>query len=192
MQCLLQSELLKPATRRTQVRGVTLIETVIVLAVIGILTAVGLPSLHSTLSGSRATTVANRLLTDLSRARSEAIMRREVSVICPSQDGQACSIGADWSEGWLVFADANGDNRRSGAEPVLSVVGASDLGGMRVATTSGRSLVRFRSDGRNGGSNLTLNLCDGEKLARQVIVNVGGRSRIVKPDATSQPSASCQ
>lgn len=178
-------------TMHSSQRGVTLIETVIVLAVIGTLTAMGLPSLRSTLSSSRATTVANRLLTDLSRARSEAVMRSEVSVICPSLDGQACSPGSDWSSGWLVFADADGNNRRSDTEPVLSVVAASDLGGLRVATTSGRSLVRFRSDGRNGGSNLTLNLCDGEKLARQVIVNVGGRARIVKPDATL-PSTMCQ
>lgn len=191
MKSTTQSNVRVAATRRAQVRGVTLIETVIVLAVIGILTAIGLPSLHDAVAGTRATTVANRLLTDLSRARSEAIMRGAVSVVCPSLGGLACSTGSDWSGGWIVFDDTDNDNRRSGAEPVLSVVASSDLGGMHVATTTGRSLVRFRSDGRNGGSNLTLNLCDGDILARQVIVNVGGRGRIVRPNATV-PSAACR
>lgn len=175
---------------RAPMRGVTLIETLTVISVIAIITAIGFPSMHAAIASSRATTVANRLLTDLSRARSEAVMRSGVAVVCPSADGSSCASGANWSDGWIVFADANADNQRNAAEAVLSAMGAGDLNGLRVATTSGRSLVRFRSDGRNGGSNLTINLCDGEVLSRQVIVNVGGRGRVERLNAAG-PSPVC-
>ncbi len=176
---------------RAQMRGVTLIETLTVFSVIAIIGAIGLPSMHGALASSHATTVANRLLTDLSRARSEAVMRSHVAVVCPSADGSRCATGANWSAGWIVFADVNADNQRNAAEPLLSAMGPGDLNGLRVATTAGRSLVRFRSDGRNGGSNLTINLCDGDVLSRQVIVNVGGRGRVERLDGAG-PSPACQ
>ncbi len=168
---------------RAHVRGVTLIETVCVLAVIGVVSAIGMPSLRGTLSNSHATVVGDRLLTDLARARSEAIMSRMPSVVCPSVDGSTCTKGTDWSNGWIVFVDRDGDDQRSAIEPVLSVVTANDLGGLQVTTSVGRTKARFLPDGRSGGTNLSMHVCDGQKLARSVIINVVGRSRIEKPDS---------
>lgn len=166
------------------VRGITLIETVTLLAVIGIVSAIGMPALRSTILSSRATTTSNRLLADLSRARSEAVMSRMPSVVCPSSDSSTCNNGTDWSSGWIVFVDRDGDDQRSAAEPMLSAVSGSDVGGLRVLTTVGRTKARFLPDGRSGGTNLSMRVCDGPKLARSVIVNVSGRGRIMKPDAT--------
>ena len=64
--------------------------------------------------------VGNRLLADMARARSEAVMSRYPSVVCPSTDGSTCSGASDWSNGWIVFTDRDGDDRRSAPEPLLS------------------------------------------------------------------------
>ncbi len=165
----------------SRMRGITMIETLIVLAVVGIFTVIGMPTLRSTLSNTHTTTISNRLLADLSLARSEAIMRSGYGEVCPSSDGSTCNGGIDWSDGWIVFLDRDQDKQRSPSETVLSAVSSSDLGGFRVATSVGRTKARFRPDGRNGGTNLSLRLCDGAILKRRVVINISGRSRIDKP-----------
>ena len=108
-------------------------------------------------------------------------MSKLPSVVCPSSDGSRCNSGTDWSSGWIVFVDRDGDDQRSAAEPLLSTVAGSELGGLRVATSVGRSKARFLPDGRSGGTNLSMRICDGPMLARSVIINVSGRGRVVKP-----------
>jgi len=168
-------------------RGVTLIETMCVVALIGILTAITLPSFQGTLSRSHSTVIGNRLLADLSRARSEAIMTGLPSVICPSSDGSTCSGTDSWSNGWIVFVDRDGSDQRFADEPVLSVVGRSDLGGLLVVTSADRTKMRFLPDGKSGGTNSTMHVCDGAKLTRSVVTNISGRSRLVQPASANTP-----
>jgi len=174
-----------PRTQPHCIRGVTLIEVVIVVAIIGIVTAAAMPSMRSTLSNSHSTTVGNRLLADLSLARSEAIMSRMPAVVCPSSDRSTCSDSDDWSSGWIVFIDSDGNDQRSASEPVLSAASGSDLGGLQVKSTVDRTKARFLPDGRSGGTNLSVRVCDGAKLTRSVVVNISGRSRLEMP-ATAQ------
>jgi type IV fimbrial biogenesis protein FimT len=161
--------------------GVTLIETMCVVALIGVLTAVTLPSVQGTLSRSHATVIGNRLLADLSRARSEAIMTGLPSVVCPSSDGSTCSGTDSWSNGWIVFVDRDGSDQRFADEPVLSVVGRSELGGLQVISSVDRTKMRFLPDGKSGGTNATMHVCDGTRLTRSVVTNISGRSRLVQP-----------
>jgi type IV fimbrial biogenesis protein FimT len=167
--------------------GVTLIETMCVVALIGILTAATLPSLQGTLSRSHSTVVGNRLLADLARARSEAIMTGLPSVICPSNDGSTCSGTDSWSNGWIVFVDRDGSDKRLANEPILSVVGKSDLGGLLVITSVDRTKMRFLPDGKSGGTNETMHVCDGAKLTRSVVTNISGRSRLEQPANANTP-----
>jgi type IV fimbrial biogenesis protein FimT len=169
-----------------QMRGFTLIETIATVAVIAILATIGMPSFKGTLASSHATIVGNRLLADMARARSEAIMTRFPSVVCPSSDGSTCSGKMDWSSGWIVFVECNSNNdQRSAAEPVLSVASASDLGGLRVISSKDRTKARFLPDGGSGGTNISLHVCDGSKLVRDVVINMGGRARIESPGTSN-------
>jgi type IV fimbrial biogenesis protein FimT len=167
---------------RSRERGMTLIELIAAVAVCAIIGALGLPSLRGLVSGTHATVVVNRLLADMSLARSEAIMRGRTGVVCPSTDGSTCSGNDDWSIGWIVFVDGDHDNQRSESEPLLSAVSTSDIGDLRVVSSVDRTKVRFLPDGRNGGTNLSIRVCDGPKVARQVIINVSGRARIERDD----------
>ena len=167
--------------------GVTMIEAICVVALIGILTAIALPSFQSVLASTHSTVVGNRVLADFARARSEAIMSGLPSVICPSSDGSTCSGTANWSNGWIVFVDRDGSDQRLADEPILSVVGSSDLGGLLVVTSVDRTKMRFLPDGKSGGTNLTMRVCDGAKLTRSVVINISGRSRLEIPANPNTP-----
>lgn len=110
-------------------RGVTLIELLTVLAIVAILLSIAIPSFREFMMATRTSTQANDLLADLSIARSEAVKyarRTEVQ-----------ATGGDWTTGWFVWTDLNGDNvvdanevvRRQGEAEEEFTIRAGDAGG---------------------------------------------------------------
>ncbi len=69
--------------------GFTLVELIITLVVAAILLTLAAPNLTSFLKRDRLATQANDLLADLALARSEAIKRGAVVVVCKSSDPMA-------------------------------------------------------------------------------------------------------
>jgi len=90
-------------TPRTM-RGFTLIELMVTLAVLAILTMVAVPNFRDTIRRSRVSAASNALLADLHYARAEAINRGQLVSLCPSSNGSSCTAGgAAWEAGWLVY-----------------------------------------------------------------------------------------
>lgn len=88
-------------------RGFTLLELLILIAVLAILLSVALPSFFSAIQNSRMTAQANDLVTAFQLARSEALKRKVPISICAADTSAATpSCGSDWSEGWMVIVDA--------------------------------------------------------------------------------------
>lgn len=84
-------------------RGFTIIEVMLVIAIIGVLAAVAAPSFRSMMEANRVNTAASSLQVSLSMARSEAIRRgsdARVYIHANSSAGQ-------WSGGWTVFWSKN-------------------------------------------------------------------------------------
>lgn len=90
--------------------GVTLIELLVAIAVLGILTSIGTPSMLSTLREARLATQSDKLLAFLNTARLEAVKRKQDIRVCPAAStdiASACSNNTnDWSQGALMM---NGD-----------------------------------------------------------------------------------
>jgi type IV fimbrial biogenesis protein FimT len=98
---------------RGRQRGVTLVESMVALAIAGVLTTVALPNLTGLRAKAAVETQVGSFNSALRRARSEAITRGQTVTVCAldadslGDDKPACmASGNDWTGGWLVFVDA--------------------------------------------------------------------------------------
>lgn len=85
--------------------GLTLIELMIVIILIGIGAALAAPNFSNIIRDTRLTTQANNLLSSLQLARSEAVSRG-VRVTIRSKSGN----DGVWDQGWEVFTDWEEDS----------------------------------------------------------------------------------
>lgn len=88
--------------------GLTLIELMVTLTVLATMVAIGVPQYQRMIETNRIAGSINSLAGDLKLARSEAAKRNQVVTVCASNNGNTCNT-ANWDQGWIVFADQNGD-----------------------------------------------------------------------------------
>jgi type IV fimbrial biogenesis protein FimT len=115
-------------------RGVTLIELLTALTVLGVLMAIAAPSFRQFTANSRTTAATNQLVTALNMARSEALRRSSNVVVCTSSNQATCSGSTDWVDGWIVFADLNRNGTVDADELVQSWSGVNN--GFTVSATA--------------------------------------------------------
>ena len=162
--------------------GQSLVETAIVLTVLGIITSAAAPSLLEWAQARRAHAFASLIHTELNLARNTAIVKGYRTALCRSNDGKVCRFDGPWTQGFLTFVDVDSDGERSRDEPVLRVTGNAEFHQLHVRISESRRTIAFRPDGRGGGTNLTAVVCDSSKTARRtVVISVAGRVRLGRP-----------
>lgn len=134
-------------------RGITLVEALITLAIVVIITAISAPNLSTMLKSRQAKNAAQDLETMLELARSEAVRLARTVSLCPSTNGTSCTGAGstNWRTGWLLFDDVNSNGSLdSGADglSVLRVQGAM----ASTLTFTGPASVTFRSVGQAAAS----------------------------------------
>jgi type IV fimbrial biogenesis protein FimT len=97
--------------------GFTLTELIIVMSIIAILAAIGVPSFKYVTTSNRIASEVNGLLGDMQYARSMAIKQGLPVTVCVSADQATCTGGAAWQSGWIVFLDYNNNQTRVTAGP---------------------------------------------------------------------------
>lgn len=101
-------------------------ELVVVIAIAGILMAVGLPSFKDFLANSKISEVNNALVYSIQLGRSASVERLEPVGVCvsttPMADDATCAVGSDYSNGWIVYVDSSLNGARDAGEDILERV----------------------------------------------------------------------
>ena len=161
--------------------GLTLIELLTTLTIAAITLTIGLPAFSGTLERTRVATAMHQVSADLAMARSTAIMRRAQVVACPRTLDYRCRNDSDWSHGWIVFTDDDGNRQPDEEADVVRVTDPSSHRSLAIDST--RRFLRYQRDGRSAHSNQTVRVCSGEHLAGTVVVNNLGRVRSARAAA---------
>ena len=165
--------------------GFTLIELVIALCVTSILAGIAIPAFQHAAEAARSVAAKGHLYESWLTAVSHAANTGSEVVLCPG-DATGCVKSIDWSNGWIAYADIDGNRARGLNEPLLSQ--ADPPGGkVHLRSTSGRTRMVFQPNGGNAGSNITWTLCDGRgpDSASTIVVANSGRLRAGTPTAAS-------
>ena len=118
--------------------GFTLVELLFTVAILGIVLALGIPSLTDFIDRSRATTEHRNLVKVVNLARSEAINRGlDVNVSALS--------GSDWETGFRIWVDADGDTTYDAGEELREF--AAFRSNADLSVTSNAGTFTFTSEG---------------------------------------------
>ncbi len=159
-------------------RGLTLYELVIVLTVAALL-SVSAAGIAEWVERSRAITQVNTLITDLSLARSEAIKRGQLIVLCTSRNGETCTNGTAWGEGYIVFVDTDRSKAREAEETIIRVHRQEPGPRLEYRGFGSHSYIAYQPSGI-AANNGTFTVCPpaGRASARTVVISPTGRARI--------------
>lgn len=182
-----------------RIRGFTLLEALVVLALLAVLLSLAAPSLKSLRQKHQMQSAAEQLQASLQLARSEALRRQQRVTLCVRESavaaGQGCASAGTWAQGWVVFVDGNDNGQREAAETVLQLQAA--LPGF-LSLQGNATVDRYISYGPQGRSQSTsgafqagtLTLCaTGQAHVWRVVINAVGKPRLER--AERQDSANC-
>lgn len=188
---------IRPSWRRMQ--GVTLTELIVVVTIVGILTAIAIPSFRTATQTNRFATQVNDLLGDLNLARSEASKRGVVVKVC-RKGGTSCWNGC-WKNGWTVFIDKNNDHIIDAGDTILRQHGP--LEGAPQVADGIQGFFSFSPDGvsyywsgsapsstqqsgvlaiYNHTASCSTNVGDNGGKIRRLVINSVGRVRLCQSD----------
>lgn len=165
--------------KRAASAGFTLVELMVVVAIVAVLAAVGAPSFRDMLLNQRLATAAQGFNSALGFARTEAIQR-----------GQGVEVtalgGSDWSEGWVVRTSSDESPqtlRRFGRLPqgvsIDTTLGGGFAQGLRY---DGNGFSRQTARAGFSAGCLTLKAETGRRAS--IVVSASGRAKVCNPDAS--------
>ena len=88
---------------RASPKGFTLVELMVVIAVLAVLLSIAAPSFTAFRRNSELTSLANKLVGSINAARGEAMKAGRSAFVVPAN-------GTAWASGWIVYVDMNADN----------------------------------------------------------------------------------
>jgi type IV fimbrial biogenesis protein FimT len=164
-----------------RVRGFTLVELVLVLAIAAILAGLALPTCRDFLADYQVRNHAERLAGNMNVARAEALKRGHRVNLCKSVDRRSCAPAGAWEDGYVVHADVDRDGD-AGSVP-LRVEGPAVAGVTIRANRPVADYVSYTGDGvarlvRGGLQMGTFTVCRSGRRALDVVLAHSGRVRI--------------
>lgn len=140
-----------PPAALWRARGLTLVELLAGVAILGILLGVGAPSFSRMLADYRLKGEKSGLLDSLVVAREEARQSGSSTAVCASNNGTTCTA-TDWRQGHIVFRDANGNGSVNTGEAIVARVAGAAPGititTVELASDLAIDVVRFDHEGK--------------------------------------------
>lgn len=170
--------------------GFSLIEMMATLLIAALLLGVAIPAWSNATSAVHNGATRGALASDLMAAVQRSALTGSEVVVCPRSSTGQCSGATDWSEGWIVFSDGNGNRIRDAGESTLRETPALP-GGVRLHTTAGRTRLVFQPNGGNAGSNVTFTLCDKRGVAKASTLVLANDGRLRQGTPTAAAANAC-
>jgi type IV fimbrial biogenesis protein FimT len=164
--------------------GFTLVELVVGLAVAAILAAAAGPSFARFLAEQRLLDEARRLSEAILAARSEAIKRNGVVILCAVAPPEGCGEADHWHAGWMAFEDRDGDGEPGPDDPLVPVAEPAAASGVTIVGNQPvESYLRFTWAGvarlASGALQMgTFAVCRSGVRGYRVVLANTGRTRI--------------
>lgn len=188
--------------------GFTIYELLITMLVIGIILSIGVPSFSEFTANSRISGTANDLHSSFQLARSEAARSKTNITICASNNSMdaAAACGGTFDDGWMIFADLNGDLVRAGVGENVLRAHPAIHNNMDIITNGGADYFSFAPSGLGRGDVLgnpaiqTARICDprgnivaagGSSAARFLVVTPIGRATVLRDVAQIAGAGGC-
>ena len=172
--------------------GFSLPELLVVLAIAAVMAGIALPDYRQMIRAQQLKAAASDLFGAIDLARTQAIARGRRVQLVPLD-----AAGGDWSGGWVVFVDQDGDRRPGFGEEVIQRYRAPAKGIAVAAVFSsqqGAAYLAYNSVGRSCSDTSsqtarfgTLSLVQGGQI-RRIKINMLGRARLCDP---ARDGASC-
>jgi type IV fimbrial biogenesis protein FimT len=177
----------------TNSKGFTLLELFIIVGILALTMAFAAPSLSTMIANGRISGNASDFVTALQFAKAEAVARVNPVMICKKNtDSTGCIASGDWSQGWIVFSDNNGNGgMNAGAGEAILLVHDALEGRITFGGTTGvANSITFRPSGTTSvTSTEILIICDDrgfDSSARGILVTITGRGSMMKASDTGQ------
>lgn len=119
-------------------RGFTLVELMVVVAILSILTMLAAPTFTEIILNNHLSSTSNRLVSSASMARTEAIKRNVTVTLCQSSNASTCGTNGNWELGWIIKTPTEVLLKESAAPAgykVTGTVSAIDFDPVGVGTT---------------------------------------------------------
>jgi type IV fimbrial biogenesis protein FimT len=185
----------------SNIKGFTLVELMVTLAIAAILLTMAVPSFSEFVKNNRLITLNNDLVTALNLARSEAIKRGDRVTVCKSSNQLSCSGSGSWDQGWIVFADVAGNGVVT--DPATNIIRVHAQLSGNVTLKGDASLAAYVSYASNGATRQigggisdtqsgVLILCDDRGFTNVAKgIQVSSTGRVSSEAASATGAASC-
>jgi len=166
---------------KTKSAGFTLIETLIVIAVVAILLAIVAPSLQGVLANNQTATLGDDLFSSIMMARSEAVRRETIVTLCAAADNTQSSCAAsastaNWQNGWITFLDPAGTGTVGASTNILKL--EPTLITNANINPSASSKITYQPSGliSTGAGTYTIKVagCTGSTGGKQIVISASG------------------